>query len=618
MSEQGLRALGAKEPLSVERFGQKAALLDRAQRLSLRVPPACALDAAFAERIARNEPEAQAALARALVALGLGASAKLAVRSSPALSLPGALSTWLDVPFEPEPLSRAVAAVLASRDAPQTRDQLKARGLTPPEPTWLSVLIQEQLTFASEQDFGAVVFTHDPDSGEPGLRGEFARQGVAEVVSGRSSPRPLSRAQNPAAFESIEALSERLLAAFEQPLELELGMCGGAPQLLQVRPLTLGSRALLRLALRAIDDDSPRYAELVRELAERRLAGLSEEHFAESAQAAAEPVLRGLPASPGAASGVVVTRVEAALERAAHEPVVLVRPHAVPEDVAAFRAACAVVTSSGGLTCHAAVIARGLSVPAIVGAQGIRIDAAQGIVYGGRDVRVPILREGDLVSVDARRGVVHRGRLATEPRLHDDAELHRLFAELRKLRPSPLWVEGGAVEALRLKRELSLDGALCRFPEHGSLPEAQGRDCWVEIDLSCAAERMQGLGPGWGVVLSGVRDLAAVGALRAQYPLRALGVCVEEAGVQLSGLRVDLCVLDHDLGEVPQNQGNAARLLRRVKLSKGEPVALGPHVGWLCAAENAAVTALRYATLRTSRSLDAGLSETGHGSRWPR
>ena len=154
----------------------------------------------------------------------------------------------------------------------------------------------------------------------------------------------------------------------------------------------------------------------------------------------------------------------------------LLRPDALPEDVAAFRLASAVVTTSGGLTCHATVIAHSLGLPALVGVSGVRIDAARGLVLGGRDTRKTMLREGDWVSVDARRGSLHRGRAELEPQLRDP-ELKRLFAEARRLRPTPLWVQGEARLALRIKDDAALDEALCHWPERGQLPQALGREC---------------------------------------------------------------------------------------------------------------------------------------------
>jgi phosphohistidine swiveling domain-containing protein len=533
------------------------------------------------------------------------------VRSSPRHSLPGALATKLAVARDPLQLAAALSEVVASADRPAVAAQRAARpahASTPANVPWVAVLVQREVTFLGEHEFGAVVFTHDPRTGEPGLLGEWARGGPSTVVSGHTRPWPLTAGGEAAALlrvqsealTAIEALAARLLALFDQPLELELGFAGGVLSLLQVRALTLTPRALVRVALAAIEADSPSYAGALSQLAERGLDAFVESHFGEQELATSKLLMRGLPASPGAAVGVVVTDVARAIERGAREPVVLLRPDAAPEDVAAFRAAAAVVTSSGGLTCHAAVIARGLGLPAIVGVSGVRIDVARGVVLGGRDVRETLLQEGDWVSVDARRGALYRGRIALHAQLRD-ADLRRLFAEVRKLRPTPLWVSGEAGAALRLKDDAALDGALCTWPELGELPPPIGRECWVEIDAVEVEARLPALPRGWGVVVSG--DLAALrlSSLRTLSPLRAFGARLARPEDAVPEGALDLLVVDFGTDLPAQKRAIAPRLLQVMNFPERAPVPSGNNVGWVCPASHAALTALRYAALRANR-----------------
>lgn len=608
MADVTLPVLAGTVPLAAERHGLKASWLDRMRRMGERVPAAFSLDAELALRVAEREPEAIAALERALCSLRqeAGPCSGLAVRASPTVSMPGALLTRLAVADDRESVSDAVRDVVASGALPHVRAQWQLRGEAPSERAWIGVLVQRQLRFDQPEDFGAVVFTHDPSTGEPGVRGEYAQGGVVDVVSGRTRPLPLENGarhdgqalmrRHPAAWQAIVSLAERLTSAAEEPLELELAFVAGQLWLLQARSLTLSPRALVRMALAAIDADSPGYARWLSELAQRGLAGLVEQRFAEREA----PLLRGLAASPGAATGVLVTSVERALVRAAREPVVLVRPDAVPEDVAAFRVAKAVVTSSGGLTCHAAVIARALGLPAVVGVSAVRVDARAGILWGGRDGREVLAREGDLLSVDARRGVVHRGALPLEPHIQD-AELSRLFIELRKLRPTPLWVYGAASQALRLKEDACLDGALCTWPEQGELPASRGRECWLEIDAAELARRVPALTPGWGVVVTGALQQVSVATLRAQLPLRAIGWRMNTVDATPPDAPVDLLLLGFPPGEELQKELQAARLLRLVNFPEVLAVPQGNNVGWVCPVATAALTALRYAARRHER-----------------
>jgi phosphohistidine swiveling domain-containing protein len=550
---------GPQQPLSSAHYGLKAAWLDRAQRAGARVPHAFAVDATRAQRLAGGDRETRQELERLLGGLcaadgtpadSSAGAVRLAVRASGTRSLPGALLTRLDVACDPASVLEALAEVVRSADAAAVREQLLARGEPAACEPWVGVLVQRYLPTRVEGDFGAVACTRDPHSGRRQLRGEYAAAGTPDVVSGRTRPEPLEAAGSPRAlalrdaraFAEIEALAQRLEALFGEPLELELAWLSGELWLLQARALTLSPRALVRLAAEAIDDDSPSYARWLEALAARGLDGLIEPHFAVD-PAKEQVLLRGLAASPGVASGVLVTDVARALARAAQDPVVLLRTDAVPEDVRAFRAAQAVVTSSGGLTCHAAVIARGLGIPAVVGCAGARVDSVRGQVFATRGgTPGPLLVEGDWISVDARAGLVYRGVLPREARIRDP-ELKQLFTQVRQLRSAPLWAAGEAEQALRVKEDACLDGALCGLPAGGSPPPPRGRECWLELD---AAELggLATLPAGWGVVVRGdLRDVS-IAALRRAAPLRALGVRLDHPAAFLPQGRLDLVVVD--------------------------------------------------------------------------
>lgn len=614
LHEPAVVALG-QAALDPAQYGRKASWLAAARAAGEPVPDGFCIAASTALAITAGDHHARAALQAGLAALQQGGDLRLAVRASPALSLPGALRTLLDVPAALEPLCTAIAQVIGSREAPAVQAQLAARGKALPDLPWLGVLVQRYVPVADPgHDFGAVVWSRDVASGSPGARGEWSSAGVPDVVSGRARPLPLEpRAgapeadtlalRAPAAFAQLAKLAARLDNQFAQPVELELGFVAGQPWLLQVRPLLLSPRALVKAALDAVDEDAPNYALFVRQLARSGLRGLCEQQLSTEQ----EPLLRGVPASMGVAVGVVVTDVERAIERAAREPVVLLRPDAIPEDVAAFRASQAVVTTSGGLTCHAAVIARGLGIPAVVGVGGARIDLAGRKVWGGRDGAHVLLNEGDMVTVDARRGMLYRGALPFAPRIQD-AELRRLFAELRKLRPTPLWVEGEAHAALALKEDVTLDGALCTMPADGALPPGRGRECWIQLSASELAERLPTLPPGWGVVVTGA--LKELAGLRRRAPLRAFGVRLERPDDlrEVPETLLDLVVLGSGFaptstdpaGLPPPVQLRAARVLRVLTDPEGAGVPDGDNVGWVVPAADATIAALRYATRRFS------------------
>jgi phosphohistidine swiveling domain-containing protein len=574
----GFAWLAGPRPLDSAQYGLKAAWLDRAQRAGARVPDALAIDATCAQRLAGGDRQARQNLERLLDSLcaaggtpgfartpeavlrtsradSSAGSVRLAVRASGTRSLPGALLTRLDVACDPPSVLEALAEVVRSAYAPAVQEQLGARGELAPSEPWVGVLVQRYLPTRADGDFGAVACTRDPHSGRRELRGEYAAAGTPDVVSGRTRPEPLEAGGSPRAlalrdaraFAEIEALAQRLEALFGEPLELELAWLSGELWLLQARALTLSPRALVRLAAEAIADDSPSYARWLEALAARGLDALLEQHFA--VDLAKEPVLlRGLAASPGVASGVLVTDVARALARAAQEPVVLMRTDAAPDDVRGFRAAQAVVTSSGGLTCHAAVIARGLGIPAVVGCADVRVDGVRGQVLATRGGAAgPLLVEGDWISVDARAGLVYRGVLPREARI-GDPELKRLFTQVRQLRSAPVWAAGELAQALRVKEDACLDGALCTLSAGGSLPPPRGRECWLELDAAELAD-VATLPAGWGVVVRGDLSDVSIAALRAAAPLRALGVRLDHPTAFLPQGRLDLVVVDARIPE---------------------------------------------------------------------
>jgi phosphohistidine swiveling domain-containing protein len=638
----GFAFLGGPVPLSSALYGLKAAWLDRALCAGERVPEAFAVDARSAQQIAAGDPEASRVLARMLDSLCTSLSARagepsadasalrLAVRASPTCSLPGALLTQLDVPCELASVRSALGEVVRSGLSPAVREQLGARNEPVPSEPWVGVLVQRYLPTRGRGDFGAVACSREPHSGRRAVCGEYAPGGAADVVSGRMRPEPLEASpgrralalHDARAFGEIEALAQRLEAHFDEPLELELVRIAGQLWLLQVRALVLAPRALVQLALEAIDADSPRHARWLEQLAGRGLETLQEQYFPELGKHAA--LLRGLAASPGVASGVLVTDIGRALERARRDPVVLMRTDAVSEDVRAFRVVKAVVTSSGGLTCHAAVIARGLGIPAIVGCAEARVDTVRGQVFAARGAAasaahgsaLSLLAEGDWVSVDGRTGLVYRGALAHQTRIADP-ELKRLFAQVRKLRPAPLWVFGDAEVALRLKEDACLDGALCTLANGVGPPPARGRECWLELDASEIEERWTSLPAGWGVVLRGDLTRVSIAGLRRAAPLRALGVRLEHPAALLPEGRLDLLVLacseQEERLEAARTsllaRADAARVLHLLNFSEPWSVAsviasgltaisVRDNVGWVYSASQAAVGALRDAAQR--------------------
>lgn len=175
-----------------------------------------------------------------------------------------------------------------------------------------------------------------------------------------------------------------------------------------------------------------------------------------------------------------------------------------------------------------------------------------------------------------------------------------LFAELRKLRPTALWVRDRAELALSAKRTLQLDGALCTVADDEAIPPPAGRECWLELDEGGADARVAALPAGYGLALRGPVHALTVAAIRQRAPLRALGVICREAGA-LPAARLDLVLIER--GEPPAVQPAGARVLcagmapeslRTMHRERGLS-------GLVCDASHACAWALRLAAHRATR-----------------
>jgi phosphoenolpyruvate synthase/pyruvate phosphate dikinase len=553
-SFQSLHAQGA----SLAQHGQKAALLARAVTLGERVPAGFVIDVRQALALAQGSSELEHALAQALAWLSESSGvSRVAVRSSPTLSLPGALSTELSVPCEPAEVLRALRAVLASTGSPSVIEQARATKLALPTAPWCAVLVQAFVEASDVEAAGVVLCTRHPTSGKAVPSGEYVpRAGADQVVSGRVTPRPLALADarrdsehealetvNHALFSELCALGARLDQAFDEPLELEIVHAEDVTWLLQVRPLALSPRALAQVALDAIANDSGRYAHWLTRVIDEALPALVEARMPPPEQVGTARMLaKGLAASPGSGTGILVIDLDEALERAQKEPVVLARRDAVPEDVAAFRAAKAVVTTSGGLTSHAAVIARGLRVPAVVGVGRVHVDLKQRCLVDAHERSRVLAREGDIVSVDGHRGLVYSGQVDLLPAVQAE-ELTQLLAEVRKLRRWPLWVRASLDVAGPMRKAFQLDGVLAPCPAETSV-QPDGKDVWLEVPAAQALTVLPSLPSSYGVVLCGPLDDALLTEVRRTSRLRALGVRACDAADLRSPEPLDLLLAE--------------------------------------------------------------------------
>ena len=282
-----------------------------------------------------------------------------------------------------------------------------------------------------------VLFSRHPSTGAPGLFGEYLANAQGEdVVAGIRTPQPLAALADamPDVYADLEESVGRLERHYGDMQDIEFTVEDGTLYLLQTRNGKRTGAAAVRIAVDLVAEGIVAEERAVRDLVEPgHVEQLLHPRFADDDDHEATRIAKGLPASPGAAVGQAVFSSEAA--EAAHaegRPVILVRVETSPEDVGGMHAAEGILTSRGGMTSHAAVVARGWGKPCVAGCDGIVVDEARRLFTTGTRT----VREGDWISLDGTTGEVLIGAAdLVPPELSGDFSTFMAWAdEARRLR----------------------------------------------------------------------------------------------------------------------------------------------------------------------------------------
>jgi pyruvate, orthophosphate dikinase len=313
-------------------------------------------------------------------------------------------ATGRSFPQEPhEQLVRAVAAVFESWNAPRACVYRERYGIAADAGTAANVM---QMVFGNRDDRSAtgVCFSRDPATGRRGLFGEYLLRAQGEdVVSGTRTPQPIAqmRERMPAPYAALEDAVERLELHYRDVQDVEFTVESGRTYVLQTRSAKRTARAALRAAVDMAAEGLVTRVEAVQRVDPAQLEQLL--HPAIDPHATLDVVATGLSASPGAACGRVVFDADRAVARKADgETVLLVRPETTADDIHGLLAAVGVLTARGGMTSHAAVVARGMGKPCVAGCDALEVDVENGVAYLD-DI---VLREGDPLTIDGGTGRV--------------------------------------------------------------------------------------------------------------------------------------------------------------------------------------------------------------------
>jgi pyruvate, orthophosphate dikinase len=318
-----------------------------------------------------------------------------------------------------EQLARAVRAVFDSWDNPRAQVYRRAHQIPDDLGTAVNVV---QMVFGNKgrRSGTGVAFTRDPSTGETGLYGEFLANAQGEdVVAGIRTPQPLQemKEQLPEAFEQLLETMHRLEEHYRDMQDVEFTVEDDRLYLLQTRAAKRTAAAALKAAVEMVDEGLISKEDAVARIDPGQLDQLL--HPMLDPTADYEVAAKGLNASPGAASGKIVLDADTAAQKGESEPVILVGWETSPDDIHGMIVAQGILTAHGGMTSHAAVVARGMGKPCVAGCDDLSIDAENRRVRIGKHD----LAEGDVITIDGSTGIVIAGAVElVPPQINEDFE----------------------------------------------------------------------------------------------------------------------------------------------------------------------------------------------------
>ena len=320
-----------------------------------------------------------------------------------------------DFPQQPkEQLMEAVKAVFRSWDNP--RAQVYRRMNDIPY-SWGTAVNVQSMVFGNMGDTSGtgVAFTRNPSTGEKKLYGEYLMNAQGEdVVAGIRTPMPISELanQNPAIYEQFVNIANTLENHYNDMQDMEFTIENGKLYMLQTRNGKRTAKAALKIAVDLVNEGKITEQEALMKIEPKQLDSLLHPGFDPAALKKAEVIGKGLPASPGAACGKVVFTAERASELAGEgNKVVLVRLETSPEDIEGMAASEGILTARGGMTSHAAVVARGMGTCCVAGCSDLKVNEEEKYFeLGGKKYH-----EGDYISLDGSTGNIYGEQVKTEP-----------------------------------------------------------------------------------------------------------------------------------------------------------------------------------------------------------
>ena len=320
-----------------------------------------------------------------------------------------------DFPQDPKKqLMEAVRAVFRSWDNPRANTYRRMNDIPH---SWGTAVNVQSMVFGNmgETSGTGVAFTRNPATGEKKLYGEFLMNAQGEdVVAGIRTPQPISALADtmPEVYQQFVDISSRLEKHYGDMQDMEFTIENGKLYMLQTRNGKRTAQAALKVAVDLVDEGVCTKEQAVMKVEAKQLDALLHPTFDPAALKAATPITTGLPASPGAACGAVYfTADDAAKAHKTGIKAVLVRQETSPEDIDGMAVSEGIMTARGGMTSHAAVVARGMGTCCVAGVNGIKVSEEDKTLTFADGT---VVHEGDVISLDGSTGNVYLGEIATQ------------------------------------------------------------------------------------------------------------------------------------------------------------------------------------------------------------
>ncbi|WP_297427052.1 pyruvate, phosphate dikinase [Clostridium sp.] len=318
-----------------------------------------------------------------------------------------------DFPSDPKvQLIESITAVFRSWDNPRA---IVYRRLNDIPGEWGTAVNVQQMVFGNKGETSGtgVVFSRNPANGEKAIYGEYLMNAQGEdVVAGIRTPLPISKLkeQDPKIYEEFENIVDKLESHYKDMQDMEITIEEGKLYFLQTRNGKRTAQAALKIAVDLVEEGMLTKEEAILKVEPKQLDTLLHPAFYTEDLKSATPIAKGLPASPGAACGKIAFTADEAKDRVAlGEDVVLVRLETSPEDIEGMIAAQGILTVRGGMTSHAAVVARGMGTCCVAGCGTIKVDEEKRTV----EVNGKVYTSEDYISIDGTSGNVYGEKIKT-------------------------------------------------------------------------------------------------------------------------------------------------------------------------------------------------------------